>query len=119
LRLLLDTEAIIAAFDDDWNTALHSASSKGRAEVIRLLLERGADVRPGNKDGEYTITSSYFLTKTQSLWRGQKIDALCYITLHLLNETSRPNFCWSNVKTVLILVIFMIVFHFSGLPLGA
>lgn len=44
VRLLLDHHATIDAKTNRGNTALHIASLAGRSEIIRLLVERGADV---------------------------------------------------------------------------
>jgi hypothetical protein len=41
--------------DDDSFTPLHRASSDGALEVVRLLLEHGADVEAVNADGKTAL----------------------------------------------------------------
>ncbi len=42
-KILLDAGAQVDAHGIDGWTPLHSAASQGHAELVRLLLERGAD----------------------------------------------------------------------------
>ena len=56
LRLLLKCGANVnARADDDGFTPLHRASKNGALEVVRLLLEHGADVEAVNKDGKTSL----------------------------------------------------------------
>lgn len=40
---------------EDANKALHYAIGRGRLEVVKLLLERGADVHTEIKEGDYWV----------------------------------------------------------------
>lgn len=46
--------------DYDKRTALHLASSEGRAEIVLLLLERRADVNSLDRWGRTVCLNSYF-----------------------------------------------------------
>ena len=50
-RLLIEHGADVAARTKDGSTSLHSASSKGRVDVVQFLIEHGADVAATTKDG--------------------------------------------------------------------
>lgn len=53
--------------DYDKRTALHLASSEGRAEIVILLLERGADVNSLDRWGRTVCFNSYlFFTSLMS-----------------------------------------------------
>lgn len=51
LRLMLDLGVPVDVSADDGGTALHEAAYLGRAELVRLLLDRGADVE--SRDGRW------------------------------------------------------------------
>jgi ankyrin repeat protein len=51
-RLLLDAGANVDGQGEDGFTALHSAAANGDAELVELLLERGADASIENAKGE-------------------------------------------------------------------
>jgi ankyrin repeat protein len=54
VQLLLDFEAPIDAANADGFTALITACKMGHTEVVRLLLQRGADVNAVTKSN-YTV----------------------------------------------------------------
>jgi len=49
IRLLLDLGADVNAVDDNGETAMHGAAYQSRAELAKLLAERGADVTIWNR----------------------------------------------------------------------
>jgi ankyrin repeat protein len=51
-RLLLDWGAKLDPVDKWKYTAQHDATRQGHFSVVKLLVERGADVRVKNEDGE-------------------------------------------------------------------
>jgi ankyrin repeat protein len=53
-QLLLAKGADVEAEDDDRETALHKASSRGQKTVVELLLKKGADI---NVRGKYNMTT--------------------------------------------------------------
>ena len=55
---LLDAGADIDALNQDGGTALHAAAFMGRPEIIRLLLERGADPNAVDTNGVRPLDSS-------------------------------------------------------------
>lgn len=55
LTALLDEEPGSLNRVFGWGAALHQAVLHGQLEVVRLLLERGADVRAGNRDGDTAL----------------------------------------------------------------
>jgi hypothetical protein len=60
VREILDKNDNVNATDQLGNTALMSAVSSYRVEVLRLLLSRGADVKMHNREGETALTFSVF-----------------------------------------------------------
>ena len=65
VRMLLDAGADTEVKDHEDETPLHKAARWGSLKVIRLLLERGADVRAINKDGQdaLQVTQKFFANK--------------------------------------------------------
>ncbi|EMS50059.1 Protein TANC2 [Triticum urartu] len=51
LRYLLDHGADLNQEEDDGDTVLHHAARKGRCEIVKLLLARGADVNGSSEHG--------------------------------------------------------------------
>ncbi|HTK29864.1 MAG TPA: ankyrin repeat domain-containing protein [Vicinamibacterales bacterium] len=47
--------ADVNATDQDGNTPLHNAASRGDNEMIRYLVSKGADVRAVNREGQTTV----------------------------------------------------------------
>jgi ankyrin repeat protein len=54
-RLLLDAGADVNGRGDGGFTALHSAAQNGHVELVRLLLERGADPDLALEDGRRPV----------------------------------------------------------------
>jgi ankyrin repeat protein len=55
MRLLLDAGADVNRQSEGGFTALHSAAQSGQVELVRLLLERGADPRLRASDGKRPV----------------------------------------------------------------
>ena len=53
--LSVDT-ALVGARDTDGSTPLHCATWKGHLDVVRLLLDSGADVNAHNENGHWGTT---------------------------------------------------------------
>uniref|UniRef100_R7W0W8 Protein TANC2 n=1 Tax=Aegilops tauschii TaxID=37682 RepID=R7W0W8_AEGTA len=51
LRYLLDHGADLTQEEDDGDTVLHHAARRGRCEIVKLLLARGADVNGSSQHG--------------------------------------------------------------------
>ena len=60
-ELLLDAKAAVDHQNKDGGTALHFACQNSNVEVARLLLERGANKKLRDKDGDGTQSTSYYL----------------------------------------------------------
>ena len=45
----------VNSVDDDGNTAVHHAASRGDTDMIRYLVSKGADVKAVNREGQTTI----------------------------------------------------------------
>lgn len=57
VKELLEIDAkLIRARDKDGSTPLHCATWKGHLEVVRLLLDAGADVNAHNENGHWGTT---------------------------------------------------------------
>ena len=55
---LLDSDpALINARDSDYSSPLHCAAWKGHADVVELLLKRGADPADENQNGHWGGTT--------------------------------------------------------------
>lgn len=81
VRLLINHGAsAMSVADNDGNTPLLVASRYGRAEIVRLLLGRNADVSAVNKDGETPLLAA---------WSGNHYDIV-----EMLRE--RMNYLSSN-----------------------
>jgi len=64
-RMLLEHKAAINIPRDDGETPLHAASRNGHTEVVRLLLEHGAD--PHARDRNDQTPSDTFPTAKQEI----------------------------------------------------
>jgi ankyrin repeat protein len=53
--LVEELKADVNARDDDGNTAVHHAASRGDTEMIRYLVSKGADVKVVNREGQTTV----------------------------------------------------------------
>ena len=53
--LVEELGADVNAEDEDGNTAVHNAASRGDNEMIQYLVSKGADVKKINRSGQTTI----------------------------------------------------------------
>ncbi len=55
LKILLDRGLDVNAHDEDGNTPLHHALGVGRADIVTLLLQKGARVNSANKEAIFNF----------------------------------------------------------------
>jgi ankyrin repeat protein len=53
IKLLLDAGAVVNVRDESGATPLHMAAARGDAEVIKMLLNAGADIHAETRDGKH------------------------------------------------------------------
>ena len=58
VRLLDESPALLNCCDSDLYTALHRASYNGRTEVMKVLIERGANIAAKTEDGWHPLHSA-------------------------------------------------------------
>ena len=55
MRTMLDADPSVLNSKDKYGTALHQASLHGFTEIVRFLLERGADTQATNRNGDSVL----------------------------------------------------------------
>ena len=66
LKLLLNNRVDINARYEDGNTFLMEASKKGYFDIVKLLIDRGANVKEKNKEGKTAFSLAFDLAKSES-----------------------------------------------------
>ena len=65
MRILLDVgKANVNAKNNDSNTPLHWAASRGHIEAATLLIERGAEINPINDNNETPLDIAHEYSET-------------------------------------------------------
>lgn len=80
---------IDAPIDDAGHTALHWAAALGRIQLVRSLIERGADCRRSNYSGESPLVRAVLVTNNSDLSSFKDLLNYIYPAIYLIDTSGR------------------------------